>query len=191
MHRIILASSSPRRKDLLKLLKLSFDIIVCQVDESIEVGLTPAQNVEMLALRKAYVVAQELDNGIIIGADTVVVKDRLILGKPKNRTHATEMLKFLSGSIHEVWTGVAVIDATDGRQEVFSERTEVTLKDLTEEETDGYINTGEPMGKAGSYAAQGIGSVLVKSINGCYFNIVGLPVYRLAEVLKTFGVRVF
>ena len=191
MHRIILASSSPRRKDLLKLLKLPFDITVRQVDESIEAGLTPAQNVELLALRKAKAVAQELDRGIVIGADTVVVKDELILGKPKSRTHAAEMLKFLSGSIHEVWTGVAVLDAADGRQQVFSERTEVTLKDLTEEETDGYISTGEPMGKAGSYAAQGIGSVLVKSINGCYFNVVGLPVYRLAEVLKTFGVRVF
>ena len=191
MHRIILASSSPRRKDLLQLLKLSFDIIVRQVDESIEVGLTPAQNVEMLALRKADAVAQGLDRGIVLGADTVVVKDGLILGKPKNRTHAAEMLKFLSGSIHEVWTGVAVIDAADGRQEVFSERTEVTLKNLTEEETNGYISTGEPMGKAGSYAAQGLGAVLVKGINGCYFNVVGLPVYRLAEVLKTFGVRVF
>ena len=191
MHRIILASSSPRRKDLLQLLKLSFDIIVRQVDESIDVGLNPAQNVEMLALRKADAVAQELDRGIVLGADTVVVKDGLILGKPKNRTHAAEMLKFLSGSIHEVWTGVAVIDAADGRQEVFSERTEVTLKNLTEEETNGYISTGEPMGKAGSYAAQGLGAVLVKGINGCYFNVVGLPVYRLAEVLKTFGVRVF
>lgn len=190
MHNIILASSSPRRKDILKLLKLSYEIIVRQVDESIEASLTPAKNVEILALRKAKAVAQELDSGIIIAADTVVVKDNLILGKPQSTTQAIEMLKFLSGSVHEVWTGVAVL-ATDGRQEVFSERTEVTLKVLTEDDIDGYINTGEPMGKAGSYAAQGLGSVLVKSINGCFFNVVGLPVYRLAEVLKTFDVRVF
>ena len=191
MQRIILASSSPRRKDLLELLKLPFDIIVREVDESFEVNLTPSQNVERLAFHKAFAVSQEFDKGIVIGADTVVVKDELILGKPKSRTHAAKMLKFLSGSIHQVWTGVAVIDTANGRQEVFSEMTEVTVKALDEKEIDSYISTGEPMGKAGSYAVQGIGSVFVKRINGCYFNVVGLPVYRLAEVLKKFSVRVF
>jgi septum formation protein len=161
------------------------------VDENIDEKLTPAQNVELLSLRKASAVAQELSRGIVIGADTVVVKNGRILGKPNSRLHAAEMLKFLSGGSHEVWTGVAVINAADGRKQVFSERTEVILKDLTGEEIEDYINTGEPMDKAGAYAAQGIGCVLVKGIRGCFFNVVGLPVYRLAEVLKTFEVRVF
>ncbi|WP_066632605.1 Maf family protein [Desulfolucanica intricata] len=191
MPQIILASASPRRKELLEQLKLSFEIKVCPVDERIPKGVKPTEYVEYLAERKAQAVAIECSRGIIIGADTIVVKDNRILGKPDSPAQAVEMLNFLSNSIHEVLTGVAVIDAATGQKSIFSERTEVTFKDLSKEDIEGYVRTGEPLDKAGAYAIQGLGSVLVKGIKGCYFNVVGLPVSGLAEVLKNFNVRIF
>ncbi|MBP1156591.1 MULTISPECIES: Maf family protein [unclassified Paenibacillus] len=195
---LILASSSPRRQELIRSLQLPYQIIVSDVDETTEPGLTPEQIVEQLSGRKASAVyerckadLQELPEGIIIGSDTIVVLNEEILGKPKDEADAFRMLKSLQGREHHVYSGVACIDLQTGVQHVAHQRTAVWMKELTDERIRRYMATGEPMDKAGSYAIQGLGATIVERIEGDYFNVVGLPMSLLSDMLERFSVAVF
>ncbi|MDE5985018.1 MAG: Maf family protein, partial [Eubacterium sp.] len=172
---IILASKSPRRKELLSLITEDFVIKTADVDENLPKDITPNKAVEYLSKIKA----EPFNNGsdTIIGADTVVAIDGIILGKPKNRNDAFRMLKMLSGKYHSVFTGVTVIKPNDSI--TYSVETKVKFFDLTDDEINNYINTDEPYDKAGSYGIQGKGALLVEKIDGDYFNVVGLPISTL------------
>mgnify|MGYP002510794456 FL=1 len=189
---IILASGSPRRRELLTMLFEEFEVIVSDCDE-IMTSHDPEKVTEELALQKAEAVAVGLpprtDPVIVIGADTVVSIDGKILGKPADQKQAVDMLRVLSGKSHNVSTGVALVGLEDGRQtrlKVFSETTKVRVAELTEEEIISYVNTSEPYDKAGAYGIQGIFGKHIQGIEGDYNNVVGLPVHRLYEELKDF-----
>lgn len=152
--------------------------------------MPPAQQVERLAERKAAVVASQTREGLVIGADTLVVASGQPLGKPANRQEAIGMLETLQGKSHEVLTGLAVIDAATGRSIITHQATAVKFKPMTKEQIERYVDTGEPMDKAGAYAVQGKASIFIDGIRGCYFNVVGLPVSKLAEALGEFGVEI-
>lgn len=186
---LILASSSPRRRELLQTLGLSFQIMTSDVDEITSSQLGPKEVVEQLALRKARAVANKLEAGIVLGADTIVVLDNTILGKPTDETEAFQMLSSLQGREHTVYSGVALIDAANERFEVSHRATKVTFRPLTAQVIKAYIATGEPIDKAGSYAIQGIGATLVDGIVGDYFTVVGLPLNLTAEMLERFGIQ--
>jgi septum formation protein len=187
---IILASSSPRRHEILSRLGLSFTIDSADVDESVDENLLPGQAAQILALRKAQTVASYYAQGLIIAADTIVAVDGKVLGKPSDSSDALAMLLTLQGREHHVYSGFAVIDVATRRYEAGYEQTAVVFRPIDEAEARSYVATGEPMGKAGSYAIQGLGAVFVKEIHGDYFNVVGLPVFKLAQVLKTFGLDI-
>ncbi len=180
MRPIILASKSPRRKELLSLITENFVIKSAEVDESLPDGIQPDKAVEYLSKIKAEPFKNEED--IIIGADTVVSIDDVILGKPKDRSDAFKMLKMLSGKYHSVFTGVTII--TPDSTKTFSVETRVKFFDLTDREINDYLDTGEPFDKAGAYGIQGKGSLLVEKIDGDYFNVVGLPVSTLNKYLN-------
>ena len=185
MQHLVLASSSPRRKELLENLHLVFDIFSSEVDESFAPGLLPEEIVTDLARRKAKEVAKQYPNSFVIGADTIVVANGRILEKPQTEAESFEMLTLLSGKTHDVYTGVAIIQATNER--TFFEKTEVTFWELTRTEMNAYIKSGEPFDKAGGYGIQGFGSMLVKQISGDYFAVVGLPVSRTVRELQKAG----
>ncbi|MEH7417124.1 Maf family protein [Neobacillus drentensis] len=185
MQNLILASSSPRRKELLENLHLSFAISSSDVDESFDPSLSPEEVVMELAERKAQVVFQKNQDSFVLGSDTVVVIDHQILGKPADEAEAISMLKRLSGRKHEVFTGVAIVTPTGAKK--FYERTEVWFWELTEDEIYAYVQSGEPFDKAGAYGIQQLGSMLVKKINGDYFAVVGLPVARTIRELRKAG----
>lgn len=178
---IILASKSPRRKELLSIITNDFVIKTADVDETLPTGIAPDSAVEYLSKIKAEPFKSDRD--VVIGADTVVAIDGKILGKPKDKSDAYNMLKMLSGKEHSVFTGVTVMG--NGNTETFSVETRVKFFDLTDDEINDYIDTGEPFDKAGGYGIQGKGSLLVEKIDGDYFNVVGLPVSRLAKALST------
>lgn len=186
--RIILASASPRRKELLTRMGLTeFSVITSDADETLQEGLSPAQQVEMLSLRKAQSVASLVqDDALVIAADTVVTLNGAILGKPSDEKDAFSMLSALSGARHQVYTGVTVIqqDKTLTRHEM----TSVDFRPLSPEEIMQYIATGECMDKAGAYGIQGFGALLVEGIVGDYYNVMGLPVVCLARMLSEFGI---
>ena len=186
---LILASASPRRKELLERLGLEFRTVPAEVDERpIAEGIRdPERLVTALAEAKAKAVARAHPGALVIGADTVVVLDGEILGKPSDESEARRMLSRLSGRTHHVYTGVAVVDGASGRFHVCAEVTAVTFGRLTEELIDRYVRTGEPLDKAGAYGIQGLGATLVERVEGCYFNVVGLPLFRLARLLEAFG----
>lgn len=184
----ILASGSPRRKELLELMGLEFKVIVSQADEdSVSKDLKPALYVQELALLKASATAKEVlrnKNAVIISADTIVTLDGQILGKPKDEDDAFNMLSKLLGREHEVYTGYCVMRISDGKAVCGKVRTKVKFKDLSDDKIRGYINSGEPMDKAGAYGIQGLGSLLIEKIDGDYFNVVGLPISALADTLE-------
>lgn len=188
MADIILASGSPRRKELLCNLGFHVRVIPPKADEKIEENAEPWNIVCALARHKAMEAAGR-EKGIIIAADTVVVMDNKILGKPADKENAKEMLSSLSGKRHEVYTGFCI---TDGDKTVTGyEKTQVYFRELSETEIDNYIKTGEPMDKAGAYGIQGKGALFVSKIEGDYFNVVGLPVCALSLKLKNcFGIDV-
>ncbi|MDQ0049838.1 septum formation protein [Paenibacillus polymyxa] len=192
--RIILASTSPRRKELLEFLRLPFEVVPSHADESTPESWTPQQIVETLAARKAQAVvntvAQSQEAGLVIGSDTIVVLDGSVLGKPADHADAVRMLTALQGRTHRVYTGVACIHTGTGEMLVRHRQTEVTMKPLSQEQIVAYVNTGEPSDKAGAYGIQGMGATLVESIQGCYFNVVGLPLSLLSDMLSDFGVNV-
>lgn len=187
---LVLASASPRRRELLERLGIPFKVSVSKTEENIDRGnLTPEQLARELALLKAKDVARTLEDGLVIGADTIVVLDDEILGKPKSREEAGRMLHLLSGRSHQVITGLALVEAGGGRVQLTSEVTTVWFRRLDPGEVEWYLDTGEPMDKAGAYGIQGKGSILVDRIEGCYFNVVGLPLTRLYLMLKERGYR--
>jgi septum formation protein len=185
MQNLILASSSPRRKELLETLQLTFAISSSEVDESFDPALAPKEVVMELADRKAQTVFKENQNAYVIGSDTIVVADNQILGKPADEAEAFTMLKSLSGKQHEVFTGVSIVSPLGTTK--FYERTEVWFWELTDEMIRSYVKSGEPLDKAGAYGIQQLGSMLVKKINGDYFAVVGLPVSRTIRELKKAG----
>ncbi len=185
MQNLILASSSPRRKELLENLRLTFTISSSEVDESFDPALSPEDVVMDLAERKAQVIFKENPDSYVIGSDTIVVADGQVLGKPVDNAEARGMLKKLSGNKHEVFTGVSILSPNGTAR--FYERTEVWFWELTDEEIDSYVQSGEPLDKAGAYGIQQLGSMLVKKINGDYFAVVGLPVSSTYRELKRLG----
>jgi septum formation protein len=188
---IVLASGSPRRKELLSTLGLPFRTEVSDADESIAERMPPSAFVETLARRKASAIAAKYQGTqretLIIGADTIVVLDGQILGKPTSEAHAKDMLTMLQGRTHEVYTGLCVLRILDRREIVGHSRTEVTMRPLSREEITRYVNSGEPLDKAGAYAIQGLGSTIVTRISGDYFTVVGLPLYLLADFFQQLG----
>jgi septum formation protein len=192
--RLILASSSPRRQELIKSLGLPYEIVVSEADETTPPGLSPADIVEMLAERKARSVfariGESVPRAIVIGSDTIVVVDGEVLGKPADESDSLRMLQRLQGRTHVVYSGVACVDTADGRTVVRHRATKVFMKPLDEDRIRRYIGTGEPRDKAGSYAIQGIGATLVDAIEGDYFNVVGLPVSLLSDMLDDMGLPI-
>ena len=184
---IVLASASPRRRELFGLIGYSFEVRVSSADESIASGLSRKEAVEILAKRKAEAVFAERPDDIVIGADTIVVADDRILGKPVDEDDAKRMLRSLSGRKHWVYTGVNILSKE--RSESFVSATEVEFYPLSDEMISTYVSTREPMDKAGAYGIQGRGAVLVKGISGDYYTVVGLPVAELAHRLCGFGVQ--
>lgn len=182
--KIILASGSPRRRELLSSLGLSFEVHRPDVDESHSGSEQPEELCRRLARLKAQAGAEEFPDALVIAADTIVVIDGVILGKPHDRADAVRMLKMLQGRVHEVLTGLSV--CVDGRVMSHVERTRVKFRALGEEEISAYVSTGECDDKAGAYAVQGKGSLLVEGIEGDYFNVVGLPVCRLGMMIAPY-----
>lgn len=174
----------------MKQIGLSFRVIACNADEHTPPGLSPGEVVERLAMRKAMFVAERLAEGIVIGADTIVVWRGQVFGKPADEQEARSMLQKLQSDVHEVFTGIALVDAGQGKVEVSHEISQVFFRALNEAEIRRYVSTGEPMDKAGAYGAQGIGAVFVERIDGSYSNIVGLPLSRLSLMLKNFDCNV-
>lgn len=175
---IILASKSPRRQELLKLMGFDFQVVLREVDESYPPGLSPSEIAVYISEKKARAFDLLIENEIVITADTIVSLDGKILGKPENEDHAFEMLSELSGKRHDVITGVSLLK--DHKLSTFYELTEVFFKEISAEQIRYYINTCQPMDKAGAYGIQEwIGLVAVDRINGSYSNVVGLPTHRL------------
>lgn len=187
---LILASGSPRRLELLSSLDVPFAVVTSGVTEEVEDESQPGEMVVHLAERKAATVAETLDEGLIIGADTTVVLDGLVLNKPVDNEDARRMLRLLRGRTHEVWTGVVVIDATNGRTERGAVRSLVQMRAYSDDEIEAYVATGEPLDKAGAYAIQGGAGVFIERIEGCYTNVVGLPLCELSTLLQRFDVLV-
>ncbi|MCQ4088175.1 nucleoside triphosphate pyrophosphatase [Saccharibacillus sp. JS10] len=191
--RLILASSSPRRRELLSLLNIPFEVNASDTDESVPDHWTPQQIVQELALRKARAIISDTQpssqDAIVIGSDTIVVQDGVVLGKPKDANDAKRMLNLLSGSTHQVYTGVACIDLANQQELCQFSQANVTMRILHEYEIEAYIAGGEPMDKAGSYAVQGLGAVFVEKIEGDYHTIVGLPIGLLYQMLQQFGIH--
>lgn len=189
MKPLILASASPRRRELIARLGVPFTVSPADIDES----MLPGENADAFARRiardKALKIAASVDAGIVIGVDTIVVIDGGVMGKPESNESARLMLEKLSGRTHEVTSGVAVIERPSGRTIVTSAVTEVRFKTLTSREIDRYVASGEPLDKAGAYGIQGVASLFVEEISGCYYNVVGLPLNLLYETLLEFGVE--
>lgn len=187
-YRLVLASASPRRRQLLEQIGLKPEIMPSMEKEE-AMDLPPGKLVEALAKQKAVAVAGRCgQDAVVIGADTVVSVEGRILGKPEDERQAREMLGLLQGRVHQVYTGVAIILAGMGKSLTFSERTDVAVYPMDDMEISRYVSGGEPMDKAGAYGIQGYGSLLVEGITGDYYNVMGLPVCRLGRILKSFGV---
>jgi septum formation protein len=186
---LILASGSPRRRDLLGLLDIPFLVDPSGADETPPAGAMPEAVAQSLALVKAREVAARHHGAYILGADTLVTVDDLILGKPSDVADAARMLRLLRGRSHQVPTGVALI-APDGRETALVETATVTMHPYTEVAISAYLATGEPFDKAGSYAVQGAGGALVVAVAGCYTTVVGLPLCRVAMLLRVAGFAV-
>ncbi|HEX30513.1 TPA: septum formation inhibitor Maf [Candidatus Poribacteria bacterium] len=182
--RLILASGSPRRADLLRQIGLEFEVIPSDIDEDEISGDSPQQRALNAALAKAMDVARKVGDGIVIGADTIVLLEGKILGKPSSPEEAVRMLTLLSGKTHQVITGVALIDVSSMKVESWTETTFVTFRVLSNDEIIEYVKTGIPLDKAGAYGIQDKAAAFVKRIEGCYFNVVGLPLAALIERLR-------
>ncbi|MDP2951516.1 MAG: Maf family nucleotide pyrophosphatase [bacterium] len=192
MQKIILASSSPRRKELMALLfGDNFEIITSAYEEDNTLNLPPKELVLLHSLEKGRDVAEKLQEGIVISADTLVAFENEVLGKPKTTQEAKEMLNEINGKIVEVLTGLAVIDAKNKKELQDFERAKIKIKQMTSQEISGYIGTGEPLDKAGAFAVQGKGAVLIEKIEGDFFGIVGLPLFKLNNLLNQLGISVF
>ncbi|MFP4198563.1 MAG: Maf family protein [Halanaerobium sp.] len=185
--KLVLASASPRREEILAQLNLKFTIVPSKIDESNFDQSDPIKLVKLLAEEKAKSVSKLVEDAIIIAADTVVVHDEKILGKPAGKLDAKKMLKKLSSDQHQVITGVAVLNSRSGESHLDYNITEVKMAELSEKEIENYVETGEPLDKAGSYAIQGFGALFVEEIRGSYYSVMGLPIHQLARLLDKFN----
>lgn len=190
---IILASASPRRQELIRMLGLPVTLMPGNADETTPAHWTPRQIVEGLSERKAAAAAEKLQDvsprrGIVVGSDTIVVLDGKVMGKPSDEQEAERMLRELAGATHEVYTGVTCLRLSDGRTATSHRITRVKMRPLSSGQISRYVATGEPLDKAGAYGIQGLGALLVESIEGCYFNVVGLPLSLLAVQLEQFDI---
>lgn len=188
---LVLASASPRRRELIALLGVPYRVTPVDVDETPPDGHAPREVVMFLARQKALEVAKDEQDAVVLGADTVVVCEGEILGKPRDADDALQMLRRLNGREHQVFTGVALLDVKQGtvvREQCDAVCTRVWFREVDDEHLRRYIATGEPMDKAGAYGAQGYGSTLIERIEGCYFNVVGLPVSRVCAMLEAWGI---
>lgn len=190
MRTFVLASGSPRRREIFAKTGLPFEIDVSDYEEDMTLALPPEELAMHLSKGKAEAVAAEHSDAIIIAADTIVVYEEKALGKPKTEEKAREMLTLLNGRQHEIVTGVTILDMRDGRSTSFFDTTRVFMKTVPPTTIDAYIKTGEPLDKAGAYALQGKGAILIEKIEGDFFNAMGLPIGRLVEELQNFGVKV-
>ncbi|GAC1446834.1 MAG: Maf family protein [Pyrinomonadaceae bacterium] len=184
LESLILASASPRRAEILRAANWNFEVRAANIEETLRAGESASDYVERLARTKAEAIAVNLSNGIVIGADTTVVVDDEILGKPRDAEDARRMLRRLNNRWHEVLTGVALIDTRSRSVQVAHERTRVKFGEISEGEIEWYVSTDEPMDKAGAYAIQGRGALFIEAIDGDYWNVVGLPlrlVYNLTN----------
>ena len=188
--KLILASSSDRRKNLLTRLGLKYTAMPSRIDENEYDFNKPEKLVQELSLAKASKVAKIVENALIISADTVVVYENKILEKPKDKEAAFKMLKLLEDDKHKVYTGLAVISANDDMHYLDYDLTEVFMRQIDDDEIKRYIKTGEPMDKAGSYGIQGKGGVFVHKIKGSYFTVMGLPIHKLSMALKSFSIEI-
>ncbi len=190
MKKIILASASPRRKEILGITGLKFSVCVSDYVEDLDLSLRPRELARFLSRKKAEAVSGKYRNALIIAADTFIVfKDR-ILGKPHTDKEAEKMLTMLNGKAHAVITGFTIIDTATGKKLSRSVETKVYFKRLSKEEIRAYVRSKEPLDKAGAYAIQGLGAVFIEKIEGDYFNVVGLPLCAVTESLREFGVNV-
>jgi septum formation protein len=181
---LILASSSPRRKEIMKMMGMPFDIIEPEAEETVNGDENPLDLVSRLACMKASDVYERAGKGhIVVGIDTIVCIDGLVLGKPRNRNDAYEMLKRLSGRTHRVLSGVCIIKDRTAPIRFVSE-TSVTFTDMSDDEINEYVDTSEPYDKAGAYGIQGKAAKFIKSINGCYYNVMGLPLSEVYGIIK-------
>lgn len=185
--RVVLASQSPRRAELLGRLGLDFDVVPADIDETVLADEAPAAHADRLAREKAAAVSRRQPDALVIGSDTIVLLDGEILGKPTSPAHAVEMLLRLSGRQHEVLTGVALSHGLKIESAV--ERVPVRFRQLSRVECEEYVATGEPMDKAGAYGIQGFGSAIVESVTGDYFAVMGLPIVRLLDLFRRLGWR--
>ena len=175
MKKLILASASPRRASLLRLLDIPFEIEPSNANEALDTILPPAEYVREIAQRKTKAVAHRFDHALVLGADTVVALEDAIFEKPNDAKHAADMLAQLSGKTHQVYTGLALTDTETGQTLTEVATTHVTMRVLSSEDISRYVATGDSMDKAGAYGAQGRASVFIQSISGCFYNVVGLP----------------
>lgn len=187
---LVLASGSLRRVTLLAELGVPFQAVISDAPETIDPRLDPKAQAVMIATRKARAVASQIEAGIVLGADTIVVLNGVLLGKPVDDADATSMLHRLSGREHRVVTGIAVVDAVTRSIRTSAVTSIVGFRALTESEIAEYVATGEPSGKAGAYAIQGIGARLISNLNGCSSNVVGLPLCETAYLLSAAGVAI-
>jgi septum formation protein len=188
MKRIILASTSSRRKEILSKVKLSFEVMESDYKEDMSLDMSPIELSKWLSFNKAKVVADKNKDAVVIGADTFIVFKEKLLGKPKTEKEAKEMLTMLSGKEHEIITGVTIIEKDHSIS--FHEIVKVFMENITQENIDKYIATGEPMDKAGAYALQEMGAIFIKKIDGDFYTAMGLPLKRIVEELKDFGIDI-
>lgn len=184
---IILASASPRRAQLLRQIGLPFVVRVSNACEETNAPSDPIEHVLELSRRKAEDVAAQVQAGLVLGVDTIVVLNRDILGKPSSPEEAKRMLRRLSGRTHDVFSGLTLIRAEDGQMRSDFSRTEVKMRVLSDEEIEAYVATGEPLDKAGAYGIQGRAALFIEEIHGCYYNVVGLPLSKFVKMLKAMG----
>lgn len=188
LPKIILASGSPRRKELLSTLEIPFEVITSGVSEEVNPTLDPVEMVKVLAKMKATAIAKKVQEGLVIGSDTTIAFEGSTLGKPASQENAKRMLEMLRNKKHQVISGIAIIDSSNMQIEAGTVTTSIRMRNYSDQEVNDYIATGEPMDKAGSYAIQGKGSSLVAEIDGCYNNVVGFPLCELVKLLEKFGV---
>lgn len=186
MNKVILASKSPRRKELLGMLGIPFDIVPADIEEHIDYDNDLVEEIQKLSYQKANHVFEQYPNNIVIGSDTIVYINKEVLGKPKTIEQAKEMLHKLSGKTHQVVTGVTIMSKE--KTDTFASITDVTFYELTDKEIDDYVALTEPLDKAGAYAIQGKGSEFVRKINGDYYTVVGLPIAEVYRHLKGFNI---
>ncbi|MBN2052862.1 septum formation inhibitor Maf [Candidatus Woesearchaeota archaeon] len=190
-RKIILASTSPRRNGLLQQIGLEFEVVPSKYEEDMAVAMKPNEMVRRFAEGKAEDVAKKVKTGIIIGADTICVFKNKKIGKPKSREDAVSMLRIFSGKKVYVYSGICIIDKDNCKKIVDHEISWVKMKKMSDEEIQKYVDSGEPLDKAGAFAIQELGGIFVEKVHGCYSNIIGLPLYNLYKNLQRLGVNIF